>query len=44
MGIAKDLTGDYQHGLLTLTIPALTAAGIVMLMWRNSRRHPQSIA
>jgi hypothetical protein len=22
MGIAKDLTGDYQHGLLTLTIPS----------------------
>ncbi len=38
MGIAKDFTGDYQHGLLTLTIPNLVAAGIVLLMWRNSRR------
>jgi MFS transporter, ACS family, tartrate transporter len=37
MGIAKDLTGDYQHGLLTLTIPALIAAGIVMFIWRNAR-------
>ena len=38
MGIAKDLTGDYQRGLLTLTIPSLAAAGIMMLMWRNSLR------
>ena len=38
MGIAKDLTGDYQHGLLTLTIPSLIAAGIILLMWRNSRK------
>ncbi len=44
MGIAKDLTGDYQHGLLTLTLPALIAAGIVILMWRNSRKQPQSVA
>jgi len=40
MGIAKDLTGDYQRGLLTLTLPALIAAGIVVLMWRNSRKQP----
>jgi ACS family tartrate transporter-like MFS transporter len=26
MGLAKDFTGDYQHGLLTLTAPALCAA------------------
>ena len=38
MGIAKDFTGDYQHGLLTLTIPSLAAAGIMLLMWRNSLR------
>jgi MFS transporter, ACS family, tartrate transporter len=37
MGIARDLTGDYQHGLLTLTVPSLIAAGIVLLMQRNSR-------
>jgi MFS transporter, ACS family, tartrate transporter len=44
MGIAKDLTGDYQHGLLTLTIPALIAGGIVVLMWRNSRKRAHSLA
>ena len=44
MGIARDLTGDYQHGLLTLTVPALTAAGIVLLMWRNSRKRPRPVA
>jgi len=38
MGIAKDWTGDYQHGLLTLTIPSLIAAAIILWMWRNSRR------
>lgn len=43
MGIAKDLTGDYQHGLLTLTIPSLIAAGIILLMWRNSRRQSHGL-
>jgi MFS transporter, ACS family, tartrate transporter len=38
MGIAKDLTGDYQHGLLTLTIPSLVAAGIMFWMRRDSLR------
>jgi ACS family tartrate transporter-like MFS transporter len=38
MGIAKDFTGDYQRGLLTLTVPNLVAAGIMLLMWRTSRR------
>jgi ACS family tartrate transporter-like MFS transporter len=32
MGVAKDLTGDYQRGLLTLTIPTLIAAGLVLRM------------
>ena len=34
MGIAKDLTGNYQHGLLTLTLPSLAAAGLVLWMRR----------
>jgi ACS family tartrate transporter-like MFS transporter len=38
MGVAKDLTGDYQRGLLTLTIPSLAAAGIMLLMRRNAMR------
>jgi len=36
MGVAKDLTGDYQHGLLTLTVPALAAAGILLWMRRRA--------
>lgn len=32
MGIAKDLTGDYQHGLLTLAIPCLLAVLITLWM------------
>jgi ACS family tartrate transporter-like MFS transporter len=38
MGIAKDLTGDYQRGLLTLTIPSLIAAGLMFRMWGNAGR------
>jgi ACS family tartrate transporter-like MFS transporter len=38
MGIAKDLTGDYQRGLLTLTLPSLAGAGIMMLMRRDAQR------
>jgi len=41
MGIAKDLTGDYQHGLLTLTVPSLIAAGIMLWLRRNSLRQRQ---
>jgi ACS family tartrate transporter-like MFS transporter len=32
MGVAKDLTGDYQRGLLTLSIPTFTAAAILWYM------------
>ena len=34
MGFARDLTGNYQLGLLTMTVPMLTAASI-MLYLRN---------
>ncbi|MBV8632111.1 MAG: MFS transporter [Silvibacterium sp.] len=37
MGVAKDLTGDYLHGLLTLTVPALAAAGMVLWLRRAQR-------
>jgi ACS family tartrate transporter-like MFS transporter len=40
MGIAKDLTGDYQHGLLTLTIPSALAAAIMLALRRLARRAP----
>jgi ACS family tartrate transporter-like MFS transporter len=32
MGLAKDFTGNYQSGLLTLAIPALAGAGILLVM------------
>ncbi len=36
MGIARDLTGDHQRGLLILSIPMLAAAGIMLYMRRQS--------
>src|SRR5579863_1688909 len=38
MGRAKDFTGNYQSGMLTLAIPALVGAGIVMFMRYQSGR------
>jgi MFS transporter, ACS family, tartrate transporter len=38
MGLAKDFTGDYQRGLLTLTIPGLTAAAIMFSMLRSAQK------
>jgi hypothetical protein len=38
MGLAKDFTGDYQRGLLTLTVPAFAAAAIMFAMWRGSQK------
>ncbi|HEX4642160.1 MAG TPA: MFS transporter [Candidatus Acidoferrales bacterium] len=32
MGLAKDFTGNYQRGLLTLAIPSFTAAAILLYM------------
>jgi ACS family tartrate transporter-like MFS transporter len=32
MGRAKDFTGNYQSGLLTLAVPALAGAGILLFM------------
>ncbi len=32
MGIAKDLTGNYQRGLLTMAFPMLLAAGIILYL------------
>ncbi len=36
MGRARDLTGDYQRGLLTLAVPSLLAAGLVWGLARAS--------
>jgi ACS family tartrate transporter-like MFS transporter len=38
MGLAKDLTGDYQRGLITLSIPMLLAAGIMLYLRRKAQR------
>jgi ACS family tartrate transporter-like MFS transporter len=46
MGLAKDLTGSYQRGLLTLTVPALVAAFMLFVMRHGAaeqkmiRAHP----
>jgi len=32
IGRAKDFTGNYQSGLLTLAVPALAGAGILLFM------------
>jgi ACS family tartrate transporter-like MFS transporter len=37
MGIARDLTGNYQRGLLTLTAPSLACVGIMLAMRRSVR-------
>jgi len=43
MGLAKDFTGDYQRGLLTLTIPAFIAGAIMFAMWRGSRSQADGV-
>jgi ACS family tartrate transporter-like MFS transporter len=43
MGIAKDLTGYYQRGLLIMSLPMFIAAGI-MLHLRPARSHAASAA
>jgi ACS family tartrate transporter-like MFS transporter len=35
MGVAKDFTGNYQRGLLTLAIPSFAAAAILLNMRRR---------
>jgi ACS family tartrate transporter-like MFS transporter len=41
MGLAKDFTGNYQTGLLTLAIPAIAGAAIVLVMRREATRVPK---
>jgi MFS transporter, ACS family, tartrate transporter len=38
MGLAKDFTGDYQRGLLTLTVSAFSAAAILFAIRSRSLR------
>lgn len=46
MGVARQLTGDYQRGLLTLAIPSALAAGIIFVLARTKspRRSTESIS
>jgi ACS family tartrate transporter-like MFS transporter len=38
IGFAKDLTGDYQRGLIAMTLPMLLAAGIMFSLRADARR------
>jgi MFS transporter, ACS family, tartrate transporter len=38
MGLAKDFTGAYQPGLLTLVIPTMVAAAIIFMMRTRAQR------
>jgi ACS family tartrate transporter-like MFS transporter len=38
MGRAKDFTGNYQGGLLTLAVPTIAGAAIVLVMRQTARR------
>ena len=40
MGWARDLTGGYQRGLLTLAAPCVLAAGLIALL--GKRLPPES--
>jgi ACS family tartrate transporter-like MFS transporter len=40
MGLAKDWTGNYQNGLLTMAAPELIGAAIVLRMWNQVRKKP----
>jgi ACS family tartrate transporter-like MFS transporter len=35
MGVSKDATGTLQRGLLTITVPVLLAAGLMVALWRR---------
>jgi ACS family tartrate transporter-like MFS transporter len=41
MGLAKDLTGNYQRGLATLSVPMLLAAAIMLYLERQPIRQAQ---
>jgi ACS family tartrate transporter-like MFS transporter len=43
MGIAKDLTGDYRRGLLTMAVPMLVGAGIMLYLRWQSQQAPSRI-
>jgi MFS transporter, ACS family, tartrate transporter len=38
MGLMKDLTGNYQRGLITLVIPSFAAAALMLVVRRSAQR------
>jgi ACS family tartrate transporter-like MFS transporter len=44
IGFAKDLTGDYQHGLLLMSLPMLLGAGIIFYLRASSHRRVAPLA
>ncbi len=43
MGWARDLTGDYQRGLMLLAVPSAVAAGLMLALRVQLRRDPQEL-
>jgi ACS family tartrate transporter-like MFS transporter len=43
MGFAKELTGDYQRGLLVASVPMLIAAGIMLFLYRRQTTQPIAV-
>jgi ACS family tartrate transporter-like MFS transporter len=42
MGRARDLTGDYQRGLMTLAVPSLLAAGLILALRIERANNPRT--
>jgi ACS family tartrate transporter-like MFS transporter len=38
LGVAKDLTGNYERGLLTMTVPSLAAFAIMLVMRQQAAK------
>jgi ACS family tartrate transporter-like MFS transporter len=43
MGIARDLTGNYRRGLLTMAVPMFAGAGIMLYLRWQSRQTPSGM-
>jgi ACS family tartrate transporter-like MFS transporter len=43
MGIARDLTGNYRRGLLTMAVPMFAGAGIMLYLRWRSRQSPSGM-
>jgi ACS family tartrate transporter-like MFS transporter len=44
MGAARQLTGDYQRGLLTLAIPSVVAALLIVVLARTGAQRQSAEA